>query len=283
MASNKKIDIAISTLSSDEIYAMLDSIESDDEEDIENLMNDSDTEFFEESGIENTDFKNSSIDTKSTAVIDNIQTATPIEAVVRIIDPESDDEGVPLSNIATNKLTVKQPNWTWKKQFKPLEIKKCTFAEEGIININLENPSPLQVFSETVGLEGLLTLIKTESERYAEQNGRIFQTSIEELSAFLGINILMGIHKLPSMKDYWSVDDGLGNPLIQKAMTRSRFLDILQNLHFTNNFQELPPKESENYDRTWKLRPLFQHLGQHFKSAFQPESHQSIDEHMCKF
>lgn len=105
-----------------------------------------------------------------------------------------------------------------------------------------ENPSPLQVFSKTVGLEGVLTLIKIESERYAEQSGRTFQTSTAELSAFLGINILMGIHKLPSMKDYWSVEEGLGNIFIQNTMTRSRLLEILQNLHFANNLQELPPK-----------------------------------------
>ena len=37
MASNKKINIPLSSLSSDEIYALLDSIESD-EEDIEILI-----------------------------------------------------------------------------------------------------------------------------------------------------------------------------------------------------------------------------------------------------
>ena len=35
MASNKKINISISSLSSDEIYAFLDSIESDEEENIQ--------------------------------------------------------------------------------------------------------------------------------------------------------------------------------------------------------------------------------------------------------
>ena len=87
-----------------------------------------------------------------------------------------------------------------------------------------------EVFGKTVGLEGLLLLSKTESERYAEQNGRMFQTTLEELCAFLGINILMGIHKLPKMRDYWSVDEGLGNTLILKTTTRDQFLDILQNL-----------------------------------------------------
>ena len=37
-------NIQISSLSSDEIYTLLDSIESDKEVDIESLMNDSDTE-----------------------------------------------------------------------------------------------------------------------------------------------------------------------------------------------------------------------------------------------
>ena len=42
--------------------------------------------------------------------------------------------------------------------------------------------------------------------------------------------------------------EGLGNSLIQKAMTRARFLEILQNIHFADNHKELPPKESEEYD-----------------------------------
>ena len=44
----------------------------------------------------------------------------------------------------------------------------------------------------------------------------MFQTLLEELCAFPGITILMDIHKLPKMRDYWSIDEGLGNTLIQK-------------------------------------------------------------------
>ena len=55
MASNKKINILISSLSPDKIYALLNSIESDEEEDIENLMIDSDAEFVDRSVVENKD------------------------------------------------------------------------------------------------------------------------------------------------------------------------------------------------------------------------------------
>ena len=57
------------------------------------------------------------------------------------------------------------------------------------------------------GPKRLVLLLKTKSERYAEQNGRMFQTTLEELCVFLGINILVGIHK--QMRDYWSVDQRL--------------------------------------------------------------------------
>ena len=50
------------------------------------------------------------------------------------------------------------------------------------------------------------------------------------------------------MKSDWSVDEGLGNSLIQKAMTRARFLEISQNIHFADNHKELPPKKSKEYD-----------------------------------
>ena len=74
----------------------------------------------------------------------------------------------------------------------------------------------------------------------------------------------MSIHKLPKMRDYWSIDEGLGNSLIQKRMTRDRFLEILQNLHSADNLHKLPLKESESFDHPWKLRPFFDHLLKHF-------------------
>ena len=101
--------------------------------------------------------------------------------------------------------------WKWRKQFKRAYAENCAFAEDGIVDIDVQDPSPTQIFAKAVGLEGLLSLLKTELERYTELNGRMFQTMLEELCVFLGINILMGIHKIPKTRDYRSVDEGLGN------------------------------------------------------------------------
>ena len=108
MASNKKINVPITSMSSDKIYALLDTIESDDEEDIENLMNDSDTEFTDESPIENGGSKSDLLLSTSCLDIENHlsdpNASTPIEAVVRISQPGSDsDDDVSLSSLQVPK------------------------------------------------------------------------------------------------------------------------------------------------------------------------------------
>ena len=214
MASNKNINVPITSMLSEEIYALLDTIESDDEKDIQNLKNDSDTEFIDELPIENGGPKSDlSLSTSCLDIENHLSdpnTPTPIEAVVRISQPDSDsDDDVPLSSLQVPKA---DKEWKWRKQFKRADVEKYVFAEDGTVNIDAQDPSPMQVvFAKTVGLKRLLSLLKTKSERYAKQNERMFQTKLEELCALLGINILMGIHKLPKMRDNWSVDEVLGN------------------------------------------------------------------------
>ena len=50
----------------------------------------------------------------------------------------------------------------------------------------------------------LLEIIATETKRHTTQKGHNFETKKDELKAFLGINLIMGINKLPSLEDYWS-------------------------------------------------------------------------------
>ena len=81
----------------------------------------------------------------------------------------------------------------------------------------------------------LLELIVQQSNFYAHQNRRNFTVTKEELKAFLGINFVLAISKLPTVPEYWRVDNLIGNDGIQNAMTRNRFCEIIQNLHFADN------------------------------------------------
>ena len=90
-------EISISSLSCEEIYPLMNDIDSDDDdEDINNLMNDSDTEFENKAAVENLEFDISEVvihREDDSNVINFISTAKPIESVVRIAKPNS---GVPL-------------------------------------------------------------------------------------------------------------------------------------------------------------------------------------------
>ena len=156
MISNKKNNVPITNMSSDKIYALLDTFESDVEEDIENLMNDLDTEFIDESLIENSGSKSDLSLSTNCLDIENYlsdpNTPAPIEAVVQISQPDSDsDDDVPLSSLQVPKA---DKEWKWRKQFKRVNV------EDSIVNSDVQDPSQILVFAETVGLEGLLSLLK---------------------------------------------------------------------------------------------------------------------------
>ena len=142
-------------------------------------MNDSDNKFIDESLIENGGSKRDlSLSTSCLDIENHLSdpnTPTPIETVVRISQPDSDsDDGIPLSSL---KVPKADKELKWRKR---AYVEKCVFAEDGMVNIDIQDPSPMQVFAKTMGLEGLLLLLKTELERYTEQNGRMFQTTLEE-------------------------------------------------------------------------------------------------------
>ena len=59
-----------------------------------------------------------------------------------------------------------------------------------------------------------------------------------EIKAFMGINIIMGIVKLPQVSLYWSSDDYFGNHGIKKVMSRNRFEEIHGYLHFNDSSVE---------------------------------------------
>ena len=84
-------------------------------------------------------------------------------------------------------------------------------------NLN-ETVYPIEIFSLMTGLEELLELIVKQSKLYAHQNGRNFTVTKEEHKAFLGINFVMTINKLPTNAEYWRVDNLIGNYDIQNTM-----------------------------------------------------------------
>lgn len=92
-----------------------------------------------------------------------------------------------------------------------------------------------------------------ETNRYARQKleGQALDkwqdVTLNEIKAFLGVCIVMGVNSLPSTADYWSSDPFLGNEGIQKVMTKNRFENISRFFHFNDKAPHIQYKRHINY------------------------------------
>ena len=69
-----------------------------------------------------------------------------------------------------------------------------------------EHSTPFSVFENALDFAQLVEIIVKETNKYAQQNGRNFSRNSDEIRAFLGINFVMGINKLPSIDKYWAAE-----------------------------------------------------------------------------
>ena len=126
------------------------------------------------------------------------------------------------------KLTKKVAKLKWKHTSKFLKTTKCTLEANVLLQIP-ENANPLLIFEGTTNLKEFVKHMCDQTNLYATQNRRDFATNPEEICAFLCINYIMSISKLPNVKCCWSVDSYLSIDGMRNAMTRYRFMNILQN------------------------------------------------------
>ena len=106
--------------------------------------------------------------------------------------------------------------------------------------------------------------------------------TVEELKAFFGFSILMGVNHLPSLDDCWSRDQRLWYAPIADKIPRWRFREISRDLHFVDN-DHLPPRGDPAHDRHGKFRPLITHLSNKFATLYEPSKEVAVDEAMIKF
>lgn len=116
----------------------------------------------------------------------------------------------------------------------PIIKKKCA---------NVIPPTPIQTFRRFFSDE-VFDLILEQSNIYGRRKyqqandiNNWIDITKSELEKFLGINIIMGYCKNPSIDSYWSSDASLRNERISTSMSCKAFKRILGSLHLVDNVE----------------------------------------------
>ena len=78
---------------------------------------------------------------------------------------------------------------------------------------------------------------------------------MNEIKKFLGVLLLTGTVRKPSLKMYWLTEQFLSSPVFSKIVKRGRFLLILKFLHFNNDDDLGFDPNYENRDWLHKIAP----------------------------
>ena len=132
----------------------------------------------------------------------------------------------------------------------------------------------------------IISKIVEETNRYAGQCLRGLQkswtTDDEEVRAYLGFYILMGLVQEPEIRDYWSVSPTFQYPAIASRISRRRFEEISRYLHFVDR-ESLPSRGSPNHEPLQRVRPILDALRERFSAVYNPRCQLSVDEAMIPF
>ncbi|XP_045474894.1 piggyBac transposable element-derived protein 4-like [Harmonia axyridis] len=188
---------------------------------------------------------------------------------------ESDEDDIPSESIDIVRKWTKYPRLQEN-------LNNFNFSQNfGSKLPNIADMTFLQIWKRMFS-DDILDRIVEETNRYASQNGRSFCIYEDELQAFFGTLIIMGLHKLPGMRMYWSYDQNYRVERVANIMSLKRFLAILRHIHLNDN-EKCPKKGTSNFDKLYKLRPLIEHLNEKFRDLFSPSRELSIDESMVGF
>ena len=100
-----------------------------------------------------------------------------------------------------------------------------------------------------------------------------------ELMAFIGLNIAMGIVKLPELRNYWTTNPIIGHPWFCSVMSRDRFMEILRYFHMVDNIKA-PSRTDPNYNKIWKIQPTVTKLVESSTTLYSPHPQLCVDESM---
>ena len=143
-----------------------------------------------------------------------------------------------------------------------------------IYDIN-RNSRPIQVFHKMFPHSLYLQIVNCTNERIQILNNVKKQkhqpTDKGELQKILAVMMVMSYNYLPSLKNYWSNKESMGNRLVKRIISRDRYMVVTSKLYFS--LPEKPPDAT----KTYYVDELLSCLKHTFRKYRQDSPFQSID------
>ena len=105
--------------------------------------------------------------------------------------------------------------------------------------------------------------------------------SERELWAYIGVCIILSVNPTRQIRHLFSSDPFMSNAGIRNVFTLKRFLKIGHYFCVSDKSVE-PPKDSEHYDKLFKIRPVVEHLNKMFPKYYGHGKNQTVDESSVK-
>ena len=143
-------------------------------------------------------------------------------------------------------------------------------------------------FFDQMFTDDIWDMIVTETNRYHDQQAasepnkhkrKWDPVTKDEMKAFIGITIHMGIVKLPRMAMYWSTDNLVHQGSVSSVMTQTRFFQIWRYFHLADNTQSLP-REDPRFDKIYRVREFLDIIVRNAQHLYRLDQDVSIDETM---
>ena len=126
----------------------------------------------------------------------------------------------------------------WSTDDSPVRV--CDFTQRTAATSRVPEDGTALDFFHLLLPSNLFEILVEETNRYATQSirtkpdARWYPTTVEEMRAFIALNMFFGIKSLPETRLYWSDDSLLGVSAVKKVMPRTRFEKIRQYLHLND-------------------------------------------------
>lgn len=168
-----------------------------------------------------------------------------------------------------------------------VDIKQFPFSKEnsGIQNnIVNENSTPRDAFEALFSVDVVDHLVRATNEygkllfdsKPLDKRVEFQDTNRKEMLKFLGLCLLQGQTKCPTIRKLFSKHPLYYRPVFSATMSGRRFETILRSFN-THSDPDISPGQSSD-DRLTKVRPLLNMMIKRFSEAYVPDKELSLDE-----